>query len=47
MDDEHREAEDTVECFVFCEKHIEVGKKTLKTVGKEGLRITFTKEQVN
>ncbi|TNV84149.1 hypothetical protein FGO68_gene12006 [Halteria grandinella] len=43
---DHRENEESYECFLFCEKHLEVGKKELREGGK-GRLVANTKAQID
>ncbi|CDW88690.1 phd zinc finger-containing protein [Stylonychia lemnae] len=45
--DDQRVNEDDYECFVFCDKHLEIGKRDLKTGGKDRLRETGLKCQID
>ena len=44
--DEHRENEESYECFVFCNRHLEQGKKDLKQGGKERIRQQTEKDLI-
>ena len=46
MDDQRVHVDD-YECFVFCETHVDCGKKDLKQGGKERLKQTTFKSQIS
>ena len=44
---EHREDEESYECFIFCQKHLEIGKRDLKIGGKERIKATPVSALIN
>ncbi|CDW90148.1 protein jade-3 [Stylonychia lemnae] len=42
----HRENGESIECFVFCEKHNEIGNRDLKRNGKDALKMASQKAQI-
>jgi hypothetical protein len=43
--DEQREDENSHECFVFCRKHYDIGRKELKLGGKDRIIVTVQDNQ--